>query len=81
MRKNEPLDENDFPEALDAFMAAHGELIRAVVLQSFGEEPKTSGVYLRAEPGDKAALDGDDASGRAALIERRLADWDSLANS
>ncbi|MGB7806109.1 MAG: TIR domain-containing protein [Actinomycetota bacterium] len=52
--------------------------------RSVGGDPfhaKTSGVYLRAEPGDKAALDGDDASGRAALIERRLADWNSLANS
>jgi Predicted nucleotide-binding protein containing TIR-like domain len=52
--------------------------------RSVGADPfhaKTSGVYLRAEPGDKAALDGDDASERAALIERRLADWNSLANS
>ena len=52
--------------------------------RSVGVDPfhaKTSGVYLRAEPGDKAALDGDDATGRAALIGRRLADWNSLANS
>ena len=52
--------------------------------RSVGADPfhaKTSGVYLRAEPGDKAALDGDDASERAALIERRLADWNSLSNS
>ena len=52
--------------------------------RSVGTDPfhaKTSGVYLRAEPGDKSALDGDDASERAALIERRLADWNSLANS
>ena len=44
--------------------------------RSVGADPfhaKTSGIYLRAEPGDKAALDGDDATERAALIERRLA--------
>lgn len=39
MRK-EPLDEKDFPEALDAFMVVHAELIHAVVLQSFGEGPE-----------------------------------------
>jgi len=51
---------------------------------SVGADPfhaRTSGVYLRADPGDKAVLDGDDASERAALIERRLAEWNSLANS
>jgi hypothetical protein len=42
---------------------------------------RTSGVYLRADPADKAVLDGDDAGQRAALIERRLEDWKSLANS
>jgi hypothetical protein len=42
---------------------------------------KTSGIYLRAEPGDKAILDGKDASERASLIERRLEEWRSLANS
>ena len=40
LMKNEPLDEKDFPEALDAFMAVHAELIHAVVLQSFGEGPE-----------------------------------------
>jgi hypothetical protein len=52
--------------------------------RSVGADPfhtRTSGIYLRAEPGDKAVLDGDDTSKRAALIERRLADWNSLANS
>ena len=38
--KNEPLEEKDFPEALEAFMAVHGELIHAVVLQPSGEEPE-----------------------------------------
>jgi hypothetical protein len=42
---------------------------------------RTSGVYLRADPGDRAVLDGDDASERAVLIERRLAEWNSVANS
>ena len=42
---------------------------------------RTSGIYLRADPGDKAVLDGNDAAERAALIERRLEEWKSLANS
>ena len=42
---------------------------------------RTSGIYLRADPGDKAALDGTDAGERAALIARRLQDWTALANS
>ncbi len=42
---------------------------------------RTSGVYLRADPGDKAVLDGSDAAERAALIAQRLAEWDSMANS
>ena len=42
---------------------------------------RTSGIYLRADPGDKAVLDGNDAAGRAALIEQRLEEWKSLANS
>ena len=42
---------------------------------------KTSGIYLRADPGDKAVLDGSDADARAALISRRLAAWHSLESS
>ena len=42
---------------------------------------KTSGIYLRADPGDKAVLDSTDAAERAALIERRLEEWRALANS
>jgi hypothetical protein len=41
---------------------------------------RTSGIYLRADPGDKAVLDGGDAAARAALLERRLEEWKSLAN-
>jgi hypothetical protein len=42
---------------------------------------RTSGIYLRADPGDKAVLDGTDAAARAALIEQRLEDWKSVANA
>jgi hypothetical protein len=41
---------------------------------------RTSGIYLRADPGDAAVLDGN-AAERAALIERRLEEWKALANS
>jgi Predicted nucleotide-binding protein containing TIR-like domain len=42
---------------------------------------RTSGTYFRADPGDRAVLDGNDGAARAALIERRLEEWKSLANS
>ena len=42
---------------------------------------RTSGIYLRADPGDAAVLDGNAAAERAALIERRLEEWKSFANS
>jgi len=42
---------------------------------------RTSGVFLRAEPGDMAVLDGTDASRRAELIGDRLRDWTSHANA
>jgi Predicted nucleotide-binding protein containing TIR-like domain len=42
---------------------------------------RTSGVYFRADPGDKSVLDGNDAAARAALIERHLEEWKSVANS
>jgi len=41
---------------------------------------RTSGIYLRADPDDAAVLDGN-AAGRAALIEQRLEEWKSSANS
>jgi hypothetical protein len=44
-------------------------------------QARTSGIYLRADPGDGAVLDGNDAAERAELIERRLEEWKSLANS
>jgi hypothetical protein len=42
---------------------------------------RTSGIYLRADPGDMAVMDGNDAAARAELIARRLAEWESLASS
>jgi CAP12/Pycsar effector protein, TIR domain len=42
-------------------------------------QTRTSGIYLRAEPGDIAVLNGSDAAERATLIERRLEEWKSLA--
>jgi hypothetical protein len=42
---------------------------------------RTSGIYLRADPGDIAVLDGKDAAERATLIDRRLEEWKSWANS
>ena len=42
---------------------------------------RTSGVYLRAEAGDLAILDGRDNRARAALITERIEDWKSIANA
>jgi hypothetical protein len=42
---------------------------------------RTVGVYLRADPGDLATLDGSDAAERAALIQRKIKDWQALASS
>ena len=39
---------------------------------------RTSGVYLRAEPGDMDILDDRDAAKRAGLIKARLAEWEAL---
>jgi hypothetical protein len=41
---------------------------------------RTSGIYRRADPGDMAVLDGNDAAARAALIARRLEEWQAFAN-
>jgi hypothetical protein len=41
---------------------------------------RTSGIYLRADPGDLAVLDGSDADQRAALIQQRLEDWRAQAS-
>jgi Predicted nucleotide-binding protein containing TIR-like domain len=46
-----------------------------------GFRARTSGIYFRADAGDKAVLDGNHAAERTALIERRLEEWKSLANS
>jgi hypothetical protein len=42
---------------------------------------RTSGIYLRADPGDAAVLDGNDAAARAALIQHRLEEWKALVSS
>jgi hypothetical protein len=41
---------------------------------------RTSGIYLRADPGDMFVLDGHDASAREALIRQRLEEWLAAAN-
>src|SRR5688572_31001108 len=40
---------------------------------------KTSGIYLRAEPGDLDILDGRDDRRRAELIAKRLKEWKSMS--
>jgi hypothetical protein len=42
---------------------------------------RTSGVYLRADPGDLSILDGHDDRQRAELIATRLRDWKSMTNA
>jgi len=42
---------------------------------------KTSGIYVRADPTDKAVFDGSDAEARAALLNRRLTEWNAVVNS
>ncbi len=42
---------------------------------------KTSGIYVRADPGDKAVLDSTDAEERAVLLARRIEEWRALGNS
>ena len=42
---------------------------------------RTSGISIRADAGDTAVLDNNDAAERAALIERRLEEWKSFAKS
>jgi hypothetical protein len=42
---------------------------------------RTSGVYLRADPGDSTILDGDDDRQRAELITERLKRWKAIASS
>jgi hypothetical protein len=42
---------------------------------------RTGGVYLRAEPGDLATLDGTDNPQRVKLIADRLENWKSMKDS
>jgi hypothetical protein len=42
---------------------------------------RTSGIYVRADPGDMIVLDGEDAASRAELLARRLVEWKSIVNT
>jgi hypothetical protein len=42
---------------------------------------RTSGIYVRADPGDMIVLDGDDAASRADLLATRLGEWKSIVNT
>jgi len=44
-----------------------------------GPEPRTAGVYLRADPADLTVLDGRDDRQRAKLIADRLKRWKSIS--
>jgi hypothetical protein len=46
-----------------------------------GINARTSGVYLRADPGDLTILDEGDEHQRAELIGERVRDWKSMANT
>jgi hypothetical protein len=48
--------------------------------ESQGIHARTSGVYLRADAGDLAVLDGPDAARRAALITEQLERWKALSS-
>jgi hypothetical protein len=45
------------------------------------DKPRTSGVYLRADPEDMSILDGRDDRKRAELIAERLRHWKSITNA
>jgi hypothetical protein len=42
---------------------------------------RTSGIYLRADPGDMRILDGGDAQARAGLLALRLREWKAISNA
>jgi hypothetical protein len=42
---------------------------------------RTSGVYLRADPGDMSILDDGDPQSRVELLAMRLNEWKAIANS
>jgi CAP12/Pycsar effector protein, TIR domain len=46
-----------------------------------GLHERTSGVYLRADPGDMGVLDGGDPQARIDLLAMRLREWKAIANS
>jgi hypothetical protein len=46
-----------------------------------GLHEKTSGIYLRADPGDMQILDGTDPDARMELIAQRLREWKAYSNA
>jgi len=47
---------------------------------SGGLQPRTAGVYLRADPADLSTLDGNDDRQRAKLLAERLKRWKSISS-
>lgn len=45
-----------------------------------GPQPRTAGIYLRADPSDLSTLDGNDDRQRAKLIADRLKRWKSISS-
>ena len=66
---------------LESVDRANGYFIVTVRTAPTTSTRRRPGIYLRADPGDKAALDVKNAAERAALIERRIEEWRALANS
>ncbi|HEY7940424.1 MAG TPA: TIR domain-containing protein, partial [Candidatus Limnocylindrales bacterium] len=46
-----------------------------------GLHERTSGIYVRADPGDMGILDGGDSQARAELLARRLREWKAISNA
>jgi hypothetical protein len=42
---------------------------------------RTSGIYLRADPGDMRVLDSGDSQSRVGLISQRLGEWRGISNT
>jgi hypothetical protein len=66
---------------LESVDRANGYYLGSLVRGGDHVHVKTSGIYLRADPGDKAVLDSTNAAARLSLIQRRIEEWRSLANS
>ena len=66
---------------LESVDRANGYYLGSVTREGEHVHVKTSGIYVRADPGDKIVLDSNDASARAALLARRIEEWRALGNS